>query len=34
MKAKPIMIAPETVEAAKNGDQFALSEIYEKSYNT
>lgn len=34
MKAKPMMIAPETVEAAKNGDQFALSEIYEKSYNT
>lgn len=34
MKAKPIRIAPETVEAAKNGDQFALSEIYEKSYNT
>lgn len=34
MKAKPMMIVPETVEAAKNGDRFALSEIYEKSYNT
>lgn len=34
MKAKPMMIVPETVEVAKNGDQFALSEIYEKSYNT
>lgn len=34
MKPKPIAIAPETVEAAKRGDQFAISEIYEKCYNT
>ena len=33
-KPKPIAIAPETVEAAKRGDQFAISEIYEKCYNT
>ena len=34
VKPKPIIIAPEIVEAAKKGDQFAVSEIYEKCYNT
>ena len=34
MKPTPIAIAPEIVEAAKRGDQFAISEIYEKCYNT
>lgn len=34
VKPKPIIIAPEIVEAAKKGDQFAISEIYEKCYNT
>lgn len=34
VKPIPIQIDPKTVEAAKNGDQFAVSELYEKCYNT
>ena len=34
IKPKLINIAPEMVEAAKRGDQFAISEIYRSCYNT
>lgn len=34
VKPKPIVIQAEIIDAAKKGDQFAISEIYERCYNT
>lgn len=33
-KPSSIQMSPQTVEAAKNGDQFAMSELYQTCYNT